>query len=709
MPTSSSIRSSTAESPESLPTRLSRLRVLVVGLEPWGAVAAVELATLGIGAFHVLDTGPVTVDDLASVRVFTDADRGTPRGAALATAIAKIAPRCVVTSAPLIAAAGHPLDPGEGRYDLVLMCVPGDDLLVLQSAARYAANEKIPSIGACLDGLEAVIGPGVVPGKTACWNCCRLRRLALSDRPEIDRSLHASLLAERPRARARTYLAPVPALLGHTLARMTLDLLEDSAAAAIAGSILVQNLVSQETKRHAVLPMPRCPVCGGAFAALPNGAPPEGNGVNLDDAKDPEDLRRMLAGVVDARTGVVGQILVRPAESARDPEMPVTATAVLARAEKTCQHAHADEPELGAGKGTSTLLAMISAVGEAVERYSAGIFNPRTIVRASVADMKRDHVAPADLCPYAEHQYGDVNFPVARLDPATPIDWVRGFWLDTKAEVLVPALPVYMNYPTSQEAYFCEVTSSGLAAGPTLEEAALGAALELIERDAFMMSWMTRTPGRIVRPDASIDPRAREVGRQLEEMGVRVVLYALDVGLGVPTIVCVGYGDGERWPGATVSLSAHLRPRVAIAKALLEQGHVGPYLRRLVFEDKKPIPEQPEDVRTLDDHAFYYAPKERAAKLAFLGEGGSVAAADLPEPEAVGTKAVARRAAAAGLRIAVVDVTSADLAQTPFRVARAMGAGFQQIHFGHVMARLGNPRLLAMAKDGINPDPHPLA
>jgi ribosomal protein S12 methylthiotransferase accessory factor len=42
-------------------------------------------------------------------------------------------------------------------------------------------------------------------------------------------------------------------------------------------------------------------------------------------------------------------------------------------------------------------------------------------------------------------------------------------------------------------------------------------------------------------------------------------------------------------------------------------------------------------------------------------------------------------------------------------VARALGAGFQQIHFGHRLARLGNPRLLAMTTRGINPDPHPMA
>ncbi|MFT3766161.1 MAG: YcaO-like family protein [Minicystis sp.] len=521
--------------------------------------------------------------------------------------------------------------------------------------------------------------------------------------------MQASLLAERPPARARTYLAPVPALLGHALARAALDLIEAPNSAPIAGNLLIQNLVTLETTRHAVLRMPHCLVCGGAFTVLPGGAPPEGSGVNVDDARSPADLRRILAGIVDERTGIIGRLIVRPAESIVDPEMPVTATAVLARYPERMNCCHSADPDLGAGKGTTTLAAMISAVGEGVERYAAERFDPASLVHAKVSDIEGDHIPPADLANYAESQYGDCNFPYTRLDPETSIAWTRGMWLDTRSPVLVPALPVYMHYPATPAEYFCEVTSSGLAAGPTLEDAMLGAALELLERDAFMISWMTRRPGRLVRPDSSIDASAREVARQLEEKGVRVALYLLDVGLGIPTAVCVGYGDGVRWPGATVSLSAHLRPRVAIAKALLEQGHVGPYLRRLVFDEKRPIPKRPEDVHTIEDHAFYYAPKRRAKALAFLGRGGEVAAADLPEPEEVSTRALVRRVQAAGLRIAVVDVTSPDLAPTPFRVARALGPGFQQIHFGHTRARLGNPRLLALASNGINPDPHPLA
>jgi ribosomal protein S12 methylthiotransferase accessory factor len=658
----------------------------MVGLEPWGATAAADLAAAGLGALHLL---------------------GDPAAAgAVRAALAKIARGCAVTTGALSIAADRSLVLDDARWDLVVACLPGDDLLALQSVARFAQAASVPSISAHLDGAEAVLGPAVVPGETACWECCRLRRLACSDHPEIEHALHAALLDRRPIAHTAAYLPPMPAILGHTLALAVVDLLASPGAHPLRGRILVQDLLRMESEVHAVIPMPRCEVCGGAF--LRGDAPPEGNGRDIADAQSPEDLRRMLEGVVDPRTGIVRRLFVHAAVSTL--ELPAMASAVRSRHTDGRPACHACEPvrQVGSGKGETALGAMVSAVGEAVERYSATRFHPRTVIHAPVAEMEGDFLAPADLCPYADGQYDEPGFPFARLSPRTPIDWVRGFWLDTRAPVLVPALTTYLHHHAPADAYFCEVTSNGLAGGPTLDAAAVRAVLELCERDTFMISWLARRPGRRVILDGSVGAGVREAARQLEDEGVRVELYLLDVGLGIPVVACAGYGDGERWPGAMLSISAHLCPRAAIAGALFEQGHFGPYLCRRVAEGR-PIPARPEDVRTLEDHALYYMPRHRASAFAFLGAGGEVRAADLPDPEGAPIDVLCRRIAAAGLRVAIADVTSPDLADTPFRVARAQGAGFQQIHFGHRLARLGNPRLCAMAPNGINPDPHPMA
>ena len=92
------------------------------------------------------------------------------------------------------------------------------------------------------------------------------------------------------------------------------------------------------------------------------------------------------------------------------------------------------------------------------------------------------------LALYEDSQYALPDFPYARFEPTQPIHWTRGNWLDTGEPVWVPALPTYFNFHPPRHELCCQVSSNGLAAGVDLADAALRATLELVERDAFMLT-----------------------------------------------------------------------------------------------------------------------------------------------------------------------------------------------------------------------------
>jgi ribosomal protein S12 methylthiotransferase accessory factor len=80
----------------------------------------------------------------------------------------------------------------------------------------------------------------------------------------------------------------------------------------------------------------------------------------------------------------------------------------------------------------------------------------------------------------------------------------------------------------------------------------------------------------------------------------------------------------------------------------------------------------------------------------------------LQEPAEVSLIACAKRLAAGGVRVALVDVTAPDVAQSPFRVVRALGIELQPIHCGFGLERLSNRRLRALLTGEVNPNPHPM-
>jgi ribosomal protein S12 methylthiotransferase accessory factor len=692
------------DDPSKYQARLRESRVLVVGLEGWAFAAAVELAAAGLETIHLADDRLITPEDLLYLRGVEDSDVGSSRRDVLARVLREIAPWCRVTTSGL--------ELEDREWNLSLVGAPASDLQVLMRVARFAQDSRISTLFGSMEELYAVVGPLVVPGETACWNCYRLRALGTSMHPAEDRAEQHEFLRRRPAARSRAYLAPMVSQVGHLLALESLKVLTGYVPSGLGGRVLRQHLVSLETSLHTVIRLPWCEVCGGAAPHL--AAPvqrvsgegePDKEPRSLAECSDPVELRKLLSGWVDPHTGIIQHLAVGPG-GATDPDLPFVASAILSRSPDSCVHY---EAEIGSGKGLTRTAAMIGAVGEALERYSASRYRAVDLVRKPMAELDGEAFNPADLCLYTPAQYQTQDFPFHPYAADQPIHWVRGSWVDSGAPVWLPALPTYLNFQPAESERYCQVTTSGLAAGSSYEDALVRAICELAERDAFMLTWLARCPARRIHLDGGFSAELVEVLRQLEVLGAKVRLYLLDAGLPVSTVMAVGFGDGVQWPGATVALGAHWDPRIAVRKAVLEQGHVGPYIRRLMLSGAHPVPANPELVRTLIDHALYYTSPARQLEFEFLEDGlAPVHWSDLVAPPAQAASELAERFLASGVRLAAANLTSPDVSEGPFRVVRVLGTHAQQIHFGFQFARLDSPRLRTLT-DSPNLAPHPLA
>jgi ribosomal protein S12 methylthiotransferase accessory factor len=295
-----------------------------------------------------------------------------------------------------------------------------------------------------------------------------------------------------------------------------------------------------------------------------------------------------------------------------------------------------------------------------------------------------------------------------RFDPLQIHPWVRGRWL-CGGEVWVPAILAFLSLNLGPENLFCQRTSNGLAASTDPDEASLRATLELVERDAFMAAWLTGTRGRRVAIDGRLRPELRAVLADVEELGASVELYLLPTSTCGATAMCLALGDGERWPGATLGLGADLTPAGAVRRAILELGQTGPHLRRLMRAGELDAPAAPEAVREMLDHAAFYFPSERASAFDRLRSDGGDEAPDEPTPRGgPALERCARELESAGVRVALVDVTAADVATGPFRVACAISPDLQDISHGHGLDRVPVERLRGRALAAEPPPVHPI-
>jgi ribosomal protein S12 methylthiotransferase accessory factor len=222
--------------------------------------------------------------------------------------------------------------------------------------------------------------------------------------------------------------------IGDALLSRELDALNDDVT---GGGLLREHVLSLDSTGttltlHRVIALPDCPFCAGPMPRT------VGSGIVADTVTG---VLTRLGGWVDPLTGVIPSIrLDQPLGSGRN--LPTIATAAAPR---ILLGAAIRELPIGWGKGLSDATAVVSAVGEAVERYSASLPDDARITWCRPADLDGDVLLPEQFPLYTDEQYARPEFPFVRWDPELVHPWVRGHWYGSDRPVWVPAVLSYLH------------------------------------------------------------------------------------------------------------------------------------------------------------------------------------------------------------------------------------------------------------------------
>jgi ribosomal protein S12 methylthiotransferase accessory factor len=377
------------------------------------------------------------------------------------------------------------------------------------------------------------------------------------------------------------------------------------------------------------------------------------------------------------------------------------------------------------GKGLTEPEAERGAIVEALERYCAAQRRPGSLVDGGASSLA-PAIEPGELVLYSERQYRSPGFRYRRPGPRSEVTWVRGTQLGSGEEVHLPAALVYLNFVgMGGREFFTATTTSGLAGGADLPSAALRGIYELVERDAFVITWLARLP--VPRIDLSAATGvAAEISGSYARVGIETLAFDLTNDLQIPVVMALAIAHDASLPAAAVGLGCDLDAAVALDRALMEVVQVRTGLVPRFRQAQAPAPiARHEEVLTLEDHATFAAHPANLHELDFLLAPGTPRRAgdlvDLGRGSVEANLGLCReRLEAAGCTVALVDLTLPDLEPFGIRIVRAIATGLQPIHFGFGEERLGGrrpytvPRLLGyvnrdLTEADLNPCPHPLA
>jgi bacteriocin biosynthesis cyclodehydratase domain-containing protein len=470
-----------------------------------------------------------------------------------------------------------------------LWLVLTDDYLRADLAAINAAalQTNCPWLLVRVTGRELWLGPLFQPGETGCWVCLR-RRL------ERNRAVHRFVAEKKNRATLPfTALGALPAtqLAACQMAAVAAAQFLAGVASGLAGKVLSLDWATHTSQTHALVRHPHCPACGAAenpvmqpIQLQPGKAAFVGDGGHR--SVSPEKTLRTYEHLVSPVTGVVR--LLAPVR--RDDGVAHVYVAGHNPAMKMDRLDHLKQGlrNASSGKGMSETQARVSALCEAIERYSGESTGGELRVTCALQDWKDGEAYhPNDIMLYSTQQYAErkawnkkdsrFNAVPEPLDESTPIDWTPLWSLTTERHKYLPTQLVYYRAPARKgdDTFYAMACSNGNAAGNTLEEAILQGFCELVERDAVALWWYNslRKPG--VAVETFGEPYLLQLAEHQRRHHQRVT-WALDLtsDLGIPVFAAVSKMMEGKEERLLFGLGCHLDARIALQRAFGEMNQM---------------------------------------------------------------------------------------------------------------------------------------
>lgn len=340
---------------------------------------------------------------------------------------------------------------------------------------------------------------------------------------------------------------------------------------------------------------------------------------------------------------------------------------------------------LAAGRSADARLAATKAQAEAWERR-AWLTPQAGAVRACMADLP-GAVDPRTLAHYSARQFARQGFPFRAFDPRSDLLWIEGHDIASGRPVRIPADHVHAAQPATprgpRSRPLTSCTTSGVAAGIDPASALERATLEVIERHAFLHSWIAGRP--LPRLDQRTLPAgARARVRSLQGARHRVAVIRLPCAWAPVMAVFVQRADP---PLTAITAAADFDAEAALHKALDEaEARAG----------AAPDPGRPAVRHPRTPHDIHRAWQRPGLFRAADWYAGAAARERFTQPALRACADFARLQAALqaeGRTILALDITPPGAAihqgRTPLHVVRAFIPGTLPIWFQHGLEPAG--------------------
>lgn len=289
--------------------------------------------------------------------------------------------------------------------------------------------------------------------------------------------------------------------------------------------------------------------------------------------------------------------------------------------------------------------AIWPAIGEAVDRHMFVEYSPKkNYVDSSFKNIKNEAINIYALAGLSKEERGrkHPNFPQGlTFDESTQFRWVRGYSLTQKRKLWVPLqLVTRKGHTDFKEPVLRSITTSGIAVHRTEREAILNSALEVLERDAFMITWINRLAPQRISLQSIHDETLRKTFDRFKRYNLDLHLLYMPTDFPIHAICAVVIDKTGVGPAVAIGASAHFDIVEAISKAMREAIAVRTSLRS--WRESSKIKNEKIDLENISrfgkkERMFYWYDLKKIDDIQFILRGHQMPLENLPKYPATHT------------------------------------------------------------------------
>ena len=350
----------------------------------------------------------------------------------------------------------------------------------------------------------------------------------------------------------------------------------------------------------------------------------------------------------------------------------------------------------GEGSSSDVHKALETSIYEAMERYFAMRYEDQVLIYDSRQNL-REAIDVRELILMKEWEYVNAHYSYVRYNDELKLHWCRCYEIRNMKLIprLIPATLAILRYSWKyRNERFAPTLSPGAASGDNYSKALLHGLYELVERDAFMMTWLNRLSCEKIVVDEFLSEELTSSLRRLIEDGYKVEFVNITTEFKIPVILAL-ISQGEIKLSTTnyisFGLGSNLNPKKALMRAFSEALEI--MVNYYNFDDPGII--RMKNIRTAVDN---FDLKNYFEKCSFLTESENECTVNqLPITESVDDvnelETCVSRLVDRGLNVYFADLTPPQLRNAKYCLIRAFVSYLQPHLIEWDCWRLDNPRI----------------